>query len=116
MQYVPLGPSPKRVSTGKAETAPFKPPHAGSTGPLGKPYAYVPCPELKQVLLQGRRSIQKCLLVETAQTRRLPKAHQNACAAGCATQRLLTSFAAFSYAPEMCHKAYVILKSVLDTV
>jgi len=49
LQYVPLGPAIKGKSTGKPESAPFKPPHSGSSGPLGKPYEYIPCPALKQV-------------------------------------------------------------------
>ncbi len=49
LQYVPLGPAVKGKSTAKADSVPFKPPHSGSSGPLGKPYDYVPCPALKQV-------------------------------------------------------------------
>ena len=51
MQYVPLGPAPrlkKGEGKGKADGAAFKPPHAGSTGPMSK-YEYIPCPAIKQV-------------------------------------------------------------------
>ena len=49
MQYVPLGAPIKSARKEKTESAAFKPPHAGSTGPLGKPYEYIPSPPLKQV-------------------------------------------------------------------
>lgn len=49
LQYVPIGPAMRGKPAGKAESAPFKPPHAGSSGLLGKPYEYIPCPVLKQV-------------------------------------------------------------------
>ena len=49
LQYVPLGAPIKVMKKAKAESAPFKPPRAGSAGPLGKPYEYIPCPVQKRV-------------------------------------------------------------------
>ena len=55
LQYVPLGPTVRGPRTGKADSAPFKPPHSGSSGILGKPFEYMPCPALKQVTVTSPR-------------------------------------------------------------
>ena len=63
VQYVPLGPTARPRRGGKGESAAFKPPHAGSSGPLGK-YEYIPCPAIKQVRRSGACPEHICCMAE----------------------------------------------------